>query len=159
MVDFVLQRQANHDIKVNDLEELMGQHDYPDRPRGNPLELDFLTTTRSLNAVTKKVAVDICVLEELLLVLGRVGEWRVDLMRSKGKGKADEESGGMEGSQEKEIEERKAETLVSEKIEYLKDTCRHQLAAAKYQEKRIGSLIQVVCCPHPNLTLNDCSDC
>ena len=46
------------DHEINDLEQSMGQHEYENTPRGSPLEIDFTTTTRKLNFITKRVGVD-----------------------------------------------------------------------------------------------------
>lgn len=83
MIDVSVQRLNEHDCKMNDLEEIIGQHEYHDRPRGNPLELDFMSTTRSINYVTKRVAVDVCVLEAMLIVLQRITEWGLEVERTK----------------------------------------------------------------------------
>ena len=74
-------------------------------------------------------------------VLGRVWEWDREIgkrTRMVGMGGDTDEAG------ETCKEWRRVEVLVREKIETLRDSCRHQLAAARYQEKRIGASIQVV---------------
>lgn len=43
---------------LNVLEESMGQHVYVNRPVGNPLEIDFVDTTRRLSAVSRVLQVE-----------------------------------------------------------------------------------------------------
>jgi hypothetical protein len=120
---------------MNYLEEILGQHEYKNCPIGNPLELDLIGMTRSINFVTKQVAVDVCRLEDLLRALERIAEWKAEI--DKNKWDANEQSPVPR-------ERYGGSSVVDEKIAYLKDTCRHELSGAKYQEKRISALIQVV---------------
>ena len=138
MIDFSVQRLNTYDCTMNDLEEMMGQHEYNDRPRGNPLELDFVGTTRRINHVTKRLAVDVCMLESMLLALERIEEWKRELEKQR---RNDNELSPAYSAPE-EID--KGSSIVDEKIAYLKDTCHLQVSGAKFQEKRISALIQVV---------------
>jgi hypothetical protein len=138
VIDLCVQRLNETDYKMSDLEELIGQHEYSHRLRGNPLELDFIGTTKNINFVTKQLAVDICRLEASLLVLEKIAEWKMETEKNKG-----------DASDQFQVPREivQGSSVVDEKITYLKDTCRHQLSDAKYQEKRISALIQVVRIP------------
>jgi hypothetical protein len=141
MIEFSVQRFIRYDCKINSLEEVIGQHEDHDRPRGNPLALDFLGTTRSINYVTKKVGIDVCRLEAMLIALEKIAEWKSEIEKNK-----------WSGNEQFLVslisrETHKGSSIVDEKIVYLKDTCIHQLSDAKYQEKRISALIQVVRLP------------
>jgi hypothetical protein len=135
MIDLCVQRLSESDYKMNHLEEILGQHEYNHRPIGNPLEFEIISMTRSINFVTKQVAVDVCRLEDLLRALEGIAEWKAEI--EKNKWDANEQS-----PVPREICE--GSSVVDEKIAYLKDTCHHELSGAKYQEKRISALIQVV---------------
>lgn len=149
MIDLCVQRLNETDCKMNDLEETIGQHEYHNRPRGNPLDLDFMGTTRRINFVTKQIAVDICRLEASLLALERIAEWETEIEKNEW-----DPSG--QSPIPREIYH--GSSVVNEKIAYLKDTCRIQLLDAKYQEKRISALIQFVRFP-PRLILPTLSLC
>lgn len=121
----------------------MGQHEYEYRRRGNPLELDFLATTRTLNFWGKRVAVDVVRLKCQILALEKMREWEKmtvmqvrDELRNKG---GRREVGSVAGSLEVGTQ-----TSVAERIEYLKDTCDVLLYEAEYEDKRVRALIQVV---------------
>jgi hypothetical protein len=61
---------------LNVLEESMGQHEYANRPVGNPLELDFMATTRRLSAVSRILQVEKMRLGSFLLSLEMMSEGR-----------------------------------------------------------------------------------
>jgi hypothetical protein len=109
----------------------MGQHEYIGRPTGNPLELDFLSTTRSLNWVANKIAVDIVRMKGMLRALERMGSWAAKL--NSGKEKAE------------------GEDVIGDKMGFLMDDCRILLEEAEYEDKRVKCLIQVVCVLIPDL--------
>ncbi|CZR68946.1 uncharacterized protein PAC_18847 [Phialocephala subalpina] len=62
------------DSTLNDLEEEMDQHQYPHRPRGNPLELDFIATTRAINSQSRKLGLDLTRLEGAQLAVALITE-------------------------------------------------------------------------------------
>jgi hypothetical protein len=138
MIDFSVQRLNKYDFKLNDLEEIMGQDEHHDLPIGNPLDLDFMGTTRIINHVTKMAAVEICILESMLLALERITEWKKEL--EKPKQSTDENYPEFSATGDTS----KSSSVVDEKISFQKDTCHLQLSVAKFQEKRISALTQVV---------------
>lgn len=126
-------RVHDWDKRLNELEETMGQHEYVDRPSGNPLEMNFTTATRKLNHISKKLGVDALTLGFVMLALETVESWSVDtksLRRER-----NEESKGAENGACVEMEE---------KTTWLKDRCRSLLLLAEYEDKRTKTLIQVV---------------
>jgi hypothetical protein len=125
MINVAVQRLHKHKGKMNNLEDIIRQHEYDNRPRGNPLELDFMSTTRSINHVTKRLAVDVCVLEAMLLVLERILKWELEIKKTKCEGN-EQSLNSVPGETYKWL------SIINEKIAYLKDTCHHQLSGAKY---------------------------
>jgi hypothetical protein len=61
------------------MERLVGQKEYRDRPRGNPLEIDFLSTTRSLDYVSKKVRTNMIRVLSMLRILKKMREFKRQL--------------------------------------------------------------------------------
>jgi hypothetical protein len=49
-------RLITSDRRINDLQDSIGQHEYGDRPLGNPLEADFVAVTRALNYVRRRIS-------------------------------------------------------------------------------------------------------
>jgi hypothetical protein len=68
---------------MSKLEGIMGQHNYPHRIRGNPQELNFKDMTLSINHVTTRIAVDIFILESILLALERITEWKKEIEKQR----------------------------------------------------------------------------
>ncbi len=139
------------DHTLNDLEEELGQHENEGRPRGDPLEIDLVKETRSLNHVGKRVSADELRVGMLLAGLRGVGGWGSD-------SESDDECYGEEHdelehrSDGKGVRRRRkwkegmmGEREIQEKIAHLKDSCRALLIMAAYEEKRTKTLIQVVC--------------
>jgi hypothetical protein len=58
------------------MERLVGYKEYRDRLRGNPLEIDFLSTTRSLNYLSKKVGTGMIRVPSILHILKKMREFR-----------------------------------------------------------------------------------
>jgi len=107
----------------------MGQHEYGDRPLGNPLEADFVAVTRALNYVGKRISLSAQHFGNVLLAVESLEGFQKHV-KKKQIGEEEEES---EGSY-----------MIWEKIEELKSECRSLLLMAEYEEKRTGTLIQVV---------------
>lgn len=135
VVDFCNERLEECSANLLRLEPGMGHHEFPSMPRGNPLELDFLAATRTLNSITNKVGVDIARLGSTLLALDNILAWGKDIeqVNSTECGFPKGSSTGLEWSQ-----------VMDEKIAYLADTCRILLLGAEYLQKRAQTLIQVV---------------
>lgn len=136
---------------LDELEESMGQHEYTGRPVGNPLELVFLATTRTLNSIGHKIAFDMLRLRELLLAFEKMSSCVFEPADLKpildGKQQIDAPQVGrtlqINGS-----------AVVTQRLNFLRDSCTVFLLEAEYEEKRVRALIQVVSIPsshNPNL--------
>jgi hypothetical protein len=126
-------RLVTSDRRINDLQDSMGQHEYGDRPLGNPLEADFVAVTRALNYVGKRISLSAQHFGNVLLALESLEGFEVHVKKQRGE----------------EEEESEGSYMIEEKIEELKSECRSLLLMAEYEEKRTGTLIQVVGYPHP----------
>jgi Mg2+ and Co2+ transporter CorA len=120
--------------KLSDLEETMGQHEYKDRPKGNPLNINFLATTSALNHISKRLAVDVCELGSVLIALEKISDWKKEITENR------EEHRKAGNAMVAENGYR----MVEERITYLTDYCRVLGLEAEYEDKRTRSLIQVV---------------
>lgn len=118
------------DKDINGLEEVMGQHEYEDRPLGNPLEMDFTSATRKLNHISKRVGVDILNLGFLTRSLDIVEKWHSEILN---KGER-----AFNGIKEVSCQEIKKEMAL------MKEECHSLLLLAEYEEKRMRILIQAV---------------
>ena len=127
----IRQRIHSWDQDINGLQDVMGQHEYKDRPVGNPLEMDFTSATRKLNHISKRVGVDILNLRFLIKSLEAVENWYKDTRN------------GVEGDL-KGIEEVTCQSM-KETTGIMKDDCHSLLLLAEYEEKRMRILIQAVC--------------
>jgi hypothetical protein len=106
----------------------MGQHEYGDRPLGNPLEADFVTVTRALNYVGKRISLSAQHFGNVLLAVESLEGFQKHVKKQIGE----------------EEEESEGSYMIEEKIEELKSECRSLLLMVEYEEKRTGTLIQVV---------------
>jgi hypothetical protein len=124
--------------KLDEKEAITGQHEYSAIPSGNPLELDFVSTSRSLNSIGNGVGNDILRLKCVLSILEQLVEWGLALKEAR---MGDDRSEVPPNSTQSE-----GEAIITEKIAYLKDTCNVLLVEAECEERRIHALIQVVSC-------------
>lgn len=132
-IDRTSRRIHRWDKDVNDLEEVMGQHEYEGRPVGNPLEMDFTSKTRRLNYLSKRVGVDILHSGYVKFSLEIIEAWKKGLIGGRS------EYLSMNG-------ERICQGT-TEKITLMQEDCRSLLLLAEYEEKRMRVLIQAVCSP------------
>jgi hypothetical protein len=129
-------RMNRHHQKLDDMEAVTGQHEYSRVPSGNPLELDFVSTTRGLNFIGNGVGIDVLRLKCILSILEQLVEWGHALKEARiGDDKAEIPSDNTQYE---------GEAIITEKIAYLKDTCNVLLIEAECEEKRVRALIQVV---------------
>jgi hypothetical protein len=119
------------DQDLNDLEEKIGQHEYLNRPRGDPLKMDFEATTRKINSTGNRVALNAARLQSYTQILEKLTEFKDDTFQGR--------SCGAEG-----LEVQVSGSEVDDKLVYLLDTCRILLIQAEYEEKRIAGLTQAV---------------
>jgi hypothetical protein len=137
VIDSCSERLDTSDWKLNELEATMGQHEYDDRPQGNPLELDFLATTRALNHMSRMVGADVSRLGNILVALEKILDWGKEIMESQIRSRDGENITTTE-------EVTDGFCIVDEKIGYLADNCRALILRGEYEEKRAQALIQVV---------------
>jgi hypothetical protein len=120
-----------HQLKCNDLqrrliflEQSLGQHEVKFWHSGNPLEVDLLVTTRTLNGIGSEIPLRIAILASILLVVERVESFY---------------------SQRKTSEESRKSSLMFQQL--VQDTvhkCRALLLQYECYEKKVNLLIQVV---------------
>lgn len=132
-IDRARRRIHRWDKDVDELEEVMGQHDSEGRPLGNPLEMNFTSKTRKLNYLSKRVGVDI-------LHLGYV-KFSLEIVESWNKSSICGGKESLDGVGEPICHAMKEKTIL------MKEDCRLLLLLAEYEEKRIKVLIQAVCFP------------
>jgi hypothetical protein len=122
--------------KLGQLQTPAGQHKYPNVLSGDPLELDFVSSSRSLNFVSNEVAICVLRLKCVLSALDQMVEWERGFQR---KSATDHRT-------ETELYSALAEggTITIAKIAYLKDTCNVLLFEAECEGKRVQALSQAV---------------
>jgi hypothetical protein len=125
------------ELRLNELEEMMGQHEYANMRKGRPLEIDFESATTSLNFHTQWLAVQSMRLGSVLLALDQmVFETReIAKHRDGNVGKLDLASFTSESD---------SLCMMEEFVAYLANTAKNLLLRAEYERKRIGAQIQVV---------------
>jgi hypothetical protein len=122
------------ELRLNDLEEMMGQHEYANMRKGRPSDIDFESAMTSLNFQTKWLAVQSMRLGSVLLALDQIvfetrgiarrGPRELDLASSTS------ESDGL--------------CMVEEFVAYLANTAKNLQLRTEYENRRIGAQIQVV---------------
>ena len=132
-IDRTRRRIHRWDKDVDELEEVMGQHEYEGRPLGNPLEMNFTSKTRKLNYLGKRVGMDI-------LHLGFV-KFSLEIVESWNKSSIFGGKESLDGVGEPICHAMKEKTIL------MKEDCRLLLLLAEYEEKRMKILIQAVCSP------------
>lgn len=137
MVSDIYRRINVHHQKLDEIEAITGQHEYSRIPSGNPLELDFVSTTRSLNFIGNGVGIDVLRLKCILSILEQLVEWGHALKEAR--------TGDDRAEIVPDNSRYEGEAIVTEKIAHLKDTCNVLLVEAECEEKRVRALIQVVC--------------
>jgi len=115
------------------MERLVGHKEYRDRPRGNPLEIDFLSTTRSLNYASKKVGTNMLRVLSMLRILKKMREFKRKLCAENKSQNGTPEQEDLAGSR-----------LIDERIDYFMDSSEALFAICEHQEKRASTLLQVV---------------
>jgi hypothetical protein len=119
------------DEELNDLEEKAGQHEHHNRPRGDPLEMDFGTTTRKINFIGKRIDLNLARLHLYQHVLEKLTEFKDDTSQG---------SACLQGS----LEVLGSRREVEDRLAYLFDMCRILSVQAEYERKRVAILTQGV---------------
>jgi hypothetical protein len=120
------------DVKLNSLEETTGQHEYINRPLGNPLEIDFITVTRTLNFLARVLGIEKMRLGSTLLALDLISKEFRELEKH-GPGSPEDRAAAREM-----IEEMAADHI---------NSCRNLILRAEYQEGRVKNQVSVVGSP------------
>ena len=130
-------------LSLKKLEEDMGQHEYSNIRRGDPLKLDLMKATRRLNFFVRNFTIEIMRLGSILLTLEQIQQHRayIGSSREPRKVEIDIDTLGEDVGEQ-----------MDEKIAYLKNACQNTLLRAEFQLQLAQSLIQVVSL-HP-LALN-----
>lgn len=122
--------------KLDLLQNSAGQHEYKGVQCGDPLELDFVSTTRRLNFIGNEVAMRVLRIKALLSTLDQVDEWERGFQ---GGGSMDHPAGI-----ELDNVLTEGRDVLTTKIAYLRDTCNILLFEAEYEDKRVHALSQTV---------------
>jgi hypothetical protein len=136
MVSDIYRRITIHHQKLDEMEAVTGQHEYSVIPSGNPLELDFVSTTRSLNFTGNGVGIDMLRLKCILSILEQLVEWGHALKEAR---IGDDRSEIPPNNTQSE-----GKAIITEKFAYLKNTCNVLLVEAECEANRVRALIQVV---------------
>jgi hypothetical protein len=135
-IEYCNDRLSVSEKRLSELEETMGQHEYADRPKGDPLKIKFVPTTSALNHISKRLAVDVCDLRSVIIALEKISDWKKEIVENEEPPKMNNSSVAEEVSN--------SNRMVEEKIVYLTDYCRVLGFEAEFEEKRTRSLIQAV---------------
>lgn len=120
--------------RLNELEETMGQHEYINRPMGNPLELDFLSTTRRLNFIARTLAGEGMRIGATLLILDKISRETRELARAA-------EIDGTVLSSGTSVSDT---SMIDEMVAHHVDACQNLALRAQYEEKRTQTQLGVV---------------
>jgi hypothetical protein len=122
------------DDLLRELEQETGQHGWADLPLGDPMELDFTGTTRTLNFASRSLGSEVMRFKGNLLILEKIkGDLDV-LAANDSKTSCLQESG----------------LRLKESIAYQINTCQNNTLRAEFQEKKVQSLIAVVVALFPS---------
>ena len=123
----------NAELRLNELEVMLGQHEYPNMRRGKASEIDdYETVTTSLNFHTQWLAVQSMRLGSVLLALETI------LLETR-----EIEKDGKH-SVEKQHPGHGTLIMMEELIAYLSNSAKNLQLRAEYEKRRIGAQIQVV---------------
>jgi hypothetical protein len=125
------------ELRLNELEEMMGQHEYANMRKGRPLDIEFEPATTSLNFHTKWLAVQSMRLGSVLLAL--------DQIEFETRGITNRSGGNVRKlNSASPISEFDSLLMMEEFVAYLGNTAKNLLLRAEYENRRIGAQIQVV---------------
>jgi len=136
-IDSTERRIQAGDWRLNELEETVGQHEYINRPKRDPLDMDFVGTTRTLNTTSRMLGVERMRLGACLLALDLIERETMKLSINH------IDSTKIREKIDKEMDDEGALTLI-ELTEYQINVCQNLVLRVEYQEKRVQSQIAVV---------------
>ncbi|KAF8856034.1 hypothetical protein BDZ45DRAFT_675834 [Acephala macrosclerotiorum] len=111
--------------RLNELEETMGQHQWINRPLGDPLKLDFISTTRTLNFTARTLGVEKMRIQGILLTLSNI------LLE-------------VENLHTLDPQEANTYTWMKETLAYHTNTAQNLVLRTEYEEKRVQTQLAVV---------------
>jgi hypothetical protein len=114
------------DAEIHKLEQETGQHSWTDRIMGDPMNLDYAKATKTLNFVSRSLAVESMRIKEHLITFPFIAK-EIDSLALSGVADVKEK-----GEKLKEI------------VAYHVNTCEHFLLRAEFQEKKVKALTAVV---------------
>jgi len=137
-LDACAERIQFSDLRLNDLERKMGQHEFANWEKGNPLEIDFESTTGSLNFLIKWLAVQDMRLEGVILALDEIIHDTKEI--------AEEDKSGIGTSRLPQPQTPAYDSLrmMSELAAYQVNACKNLLLRSKYDSERAKAFTQVV---------------
>jgi hypothetical protein len=136
-IDTYVEQIETCEAEVKRLEQVMGQHEWANIPIGNPLELDYIATTRRLNFLVRTFAVESMRLDGTLLTLERLAIYIKEITMV-----STECDSGINKTSQKKTHEGSNE--IEEKIAYLQNACQVTVVRAAWHTKRVQALLQVV---------------
>lgn len=136
LVPEIYARFSIHHQNLDDLEAAAGQHEYSNLVRGDPLELDFVSSTGRLNFIGNGICIDVLRIKCTLSALAQMVEWGhvIEMQKRKGLNTATRLGNALPEDA----------TVLTAKIAYFRDTCNVLLVEAECEEKRIRALSEAV---------------
>jgi hypothetical protein len=117
-----------------EIAKLTGQHQWTNTHSGNPLEIDFIATTRDFNVIGRGTAAATLNLTSMINTLRIIREFATTI---------DELNAGDSTGLEKDPDNTAA-TFIEGKMRYFAEACSSFLAQAEYIQKVNSTMIQVV---------------
>ena len=125
-----LEKIKDAERRLGKLEEATGQHTFSTRPKGDPLQLDFIVATRSLNSTSMTLGVVEMRLKAILATLRTLVDFIDHLQPSTSKGRmADSASDS---------------GLLKEYVAYLTSLADNMLLRTRFNQERTQTQLQVV---------------
>jgi hypothetical protein len=121
--------------ELTEITAATGQHRYLNSPTVDPLGIDFIRNTRSLNYLSKKIGAEAALLESLIHALEKI--------RIFGQGI---EKALIQDTEKVEIPSSfsTSSIVIGERVEWFVELCRSFFIQSSYLEKRSTTLLQVV---------------
>lgn len=132
-VSSCIERIQTRKYTLSELDEKMGQHEYKNLKQGNPLQNDFLETTRQLNFVARNLGSDTMHLSWIILTLKEIAKYTQDLARTYDR-----------NASENSVNSDDCLDRMKAGIEYLENACQTYLLRMDCLTRRKDALLQAV---------------
>ena len=126
------------DGDLNALEEESGLHGYDNRPRGNPLDMGFMSAIQILHFSNRTLGIDTMRLQFIIPTLKKI---RVESSKIAADQLDQSKVGGLTKDP---VFISDGLRMMEEVVDYLEDYCYNQLLRARFQENRIQTQLTVV---------------